>query len=576
MRKSSLVIVIMLSAWLLMVGCNADEGLQQESKPVVVDLALTVSNAPQLTTRMTGTNVQAAGNYRGIEMSRIVPFNTHGKITVDDTPTWYQISALRTDYLRTDHFYLYKNCMIMEGAASFLTYGRAPKGSLTKAANGSIIETFPLAMDPQHIRFSLEPISQRVVHSTATSLADYMTSIATAKGNNIAWKDAPSNVLKTMFLNFVNQTEAVTGGNVLPGSSANIKAYTQLLRTVLSGMLSGMSLSGDDAAICTAIIAKIDTYNTDWDGFPASLGLPDGAAAIRWNGTSFTPQISYTSLADINGIDRFTYPAEIYYYGNSRIVTSNIDGRQQIYDDVSNQEWYQVLTRYEYQDNAAVTHNTRSVAIKDPLQYGVARLQVKLIKTASPLKDAKGADIPVGATSFPLTSIIVGGQMPVGFDFAPTTSYPVYSETDIVYVYDNQVKTNGPSGNEYFYLSSAADATQMTNTLVLQSYDHKVVPVVLEFINNSGYDFEGLDGTVLKGTKFYLVALIDPATKSGDPLTQIRDRVFTQDYTTTLNMKVTGLSKAYNVVPNLLSPRLELGIELVSQWASTTPEEIVF
>ena len=570
MRKSSLVIVIMLSAWLLMVGCNADEGLQQESKPVVVDLALTVSNAPQLTTRMTGTNVQAAGNYRGIEMTRIVPFNTHGKITVDDTPTWYQISALRTDYLRTDHFYLYKNCMIMEGAASFLTYGRAPKGSLTKAANGSIIETFPLAMDPQHIRFSLEPISQRVVHSTATSLAEYMTSIATAKGNNIAWKDAPSNVLKTMFLNFVNQTEAVTGGNVLPGSSANIKAYTLELKR----LLNNLTLSGDDAAIRTAIIAKIDTYNTDWDGFPASLGLPDGAAAIRWNGTSFTPQISYTSLADINGIDRFTYPAEIYYYGNSRIVTSNIDGRQQIYDDVSNQKWNQVLTSgYEYQDNAAVTHNTRSVAIKDPLQYGVARLQVKLIKTASELEDAKGADISVGDESFPLTGIIVGGQMPVGFDFAPTTSYPVYSETDIVYVYDNQVKI---SGNEYFYLSSAADATQMTNTLVLQSYDHKVVPVVLEFINNSGYDFEGLDGTVLKGTKFYLVALIDPAEASSGATAATVGRVFTQDYTTTLNMKVTGLSKAYNVVPNLLSPRLELGIELVSQWASTTPEEIVF
>ena len=567
MRKSSLVIVIMLSAWLLMVGCNADEGLQQESKPVVVDLALTVSNAPQLTTRMTGTNVQAAGNYRGIEMTRIVPFNTHGKITVDDTPTWYQISALRTDYLRTDHFYLYKNCMIMEGAASFLTYGRAPKGSLTKAANGSIIETFPLAMDPQHIRFSLEPISQRVVHSTATSLAEYMTSIATAKGNNIAWKDAPSNVLKTMYLNFVNQTEAVTGGNVLPGSSANIYTYTQNLKAVLNGL----SLSGDDAAICTAIIAEIDKYNTDWDGFPASLGLPDGAAAIRWNGTSFTPQISYTSLADINGIDRFTYPAEIYYYGNSCIVTSNIDGRQQIYDDVSNQEWYQVLTSgYEYQDNAAVTHNTRSVAIKDPLQYGVARLQVKLIKTASTLEDAKGSPIHVGATSFPLTGIIVGGQMPVGFDFAPTTSYPVYSETDIVYVYDN-----GPSGNEYFYLS-ADENPKMTNTLVLQSYDHKVVPVVLEFINNSESDFEGLDGTVLKGTKFYLVALIDPAEASSGATAATVGRVFTQDYTTTLNMKVTGLSKAYNVVPNLLSPRLELGIELVSQWASTTPEEIVF
>jgi hypothetical protein len=99
---------------------------------------------------------------------------------------------------------------------------------------------------------------------------------------------------------------------------------------------------------------------------------------------------------------------------------------------------------------------------------------------------------------------------------------------------------------------------------------------VLEFINNSGYDFEGLDGTVLKGTKFYLVALIDPAEASSGATAATVGRVFTQDYTTTLNMKVTGLSKAYNVVPNLLSPRLELGIELVSQWASTTPEEIVF
>lgn len=572
MRKSSLVIVIMLSAWLLMAGCNADEGLQQESKPVVVDLALTVSNATQETTRMAAADVQADGNYRGISMTRIVPFNVHGKITVDDVPTWYQISALRTDYQRTDYFYLYRNCMIMEGAASFLTYGRAPKGSLTKAANGSIIETFPLAMDPQHIRFSLEPISQRVVHSTAASLADYMTSIATAKGNNIAWKDAPSNVLKTMFLNFVNQTEAVTGGNVLPGSSANIKAYTQLLKAVLNGL----TLSGDDAAIRTAIIAKIDTYNTDWDGFPASLGLPDGAAAIRWNGTSFTPQISYTSLADINGIDRFTYPAEIYYYGNSCIATSNIDGRQQIYDDVSNQEWSQVLTSgYEYQDNAAVTHNTRSVAIKDPLQYGVARLQVKLIKTASTLKDAKGSPISVGTTSFPLTGIIVGGQMPVGFDFAPTTSYPVYSESAMMYIYDSQVKTSGTSGDEYFYLS-AYENPKMTNTLVLQSYDHKIVPIVLEFINDSDKDFVGLDGIVYRGTKFYLVAEIDPEQFKDDPRTDIRDRVFTQDFTTTLNMRVTGLSKAYNVVPNLLSPRLELGIELVSQWASTTPEEIVF
>jgi hypothetical protein len=61
-----------------------------------------------------------------------------------------------------------------------------------------------------------------------------------------------------------------------------------------------------------------------------------------------------------------------------------------------------------------------------------------------------------------------------------------------------------------------------------------------------------------------------------DSRTNIRDRVFTQDYITTLNMKVTGLSKAYNVVPNLLSPRLELGVKLEVNWESTTPEEVIF
>jgi len=116
----------------------------------------------------------------------------------------------------------------------------------------------------------------------------------------------------------------------------------------------------------------------------------------------------------------------------------------------------------------------------------------------------------------------------------------------------------------------------MTNTLVLQSYDHKKVPVVLEFINNSDKDFYGLDGIILRGTKFYLAGEIDPAEASSGATAATVGRVFTQDYTTTLKMRVTGLAKAYNVVPNLLSPRLELGIELVSQWASTTPEEIIF
>ena len=549
-----------------MTGCSEDGALLQDTnngEPVAAAVAFAVNNHNNTaSSRMSSAVVQEEGqSYRGIEMRGIIPFAVEGKITSADMPKFFQVVGEREKPVEERAYYYYDKCSLMPGIASFLSYGRAPQITPeNKAANGSVVETFA-DMAPKDIRFSLESISQKVANSVAISLAHYMTQIATAEGNEIAWKDAPSETLKLIFLNFTNQVEVSLGGSVLPGSSADIKAYTQALETSLSSL--SLSLTGDDAAICTAIIEKIDAYDDAWDGFPASIGLPDGAAAIRWNGTEFVAEVSNTTVADINGIDRFAYPAELYYYGNSRIKTSNIDNRKTSYID---QDWSNVLATYEY-DNGVVSPNTTAIAIIEPLQYAVAKLQIKLKQTETDLTDAKGTNVTVGTDKFPLTGIIVGGQMPVGFDFTPTTSYPVYSEADMVYIYDNQLPA--------LYLSSEADATLLTNTLVLQTYDNKKVPVALEFINNSDKDFVGVDGIVYKGTKFYLVAEIDPSEFSEDPRTEIRDRVFTQDYTTTLNMKVTGLAKAYNVVPNLLSPRLELGIELVTKWVSTTPEEVI-
>jgi hypothetical protein len=577
MTKNRIIIGLMLSALLLMTGCSADDRLQQveqTSDPVVVDLALSVSKkVDDVSTRMYAGNIQATDNYRGFSLLRIAPFNVQGrKISINDTPLSIEISDSRTDYKKSDIFYLYENCFLMPTTASFLVYGKAPRGGLNKASSGSLIESFPLDMSPKNIRFELESIVPHVVHSTATALANYMTSIANATGNETAWKNAPSATLRLIYMNFLNVTETDNSGDLLPGSSANIYRYTTKLQGVLESLTT--LTNPTDIAIRDAVITEISKYQHSWDDFPAFIGLPDGAAVIRWNGTEFVPQISNTSLADINGIDRFAYPAELFYYANSLISTSNIDYRKDSYDN--NTQWSGVLNDYEY-NTGVVSQNTTSVAIKDPLQYGVARMQIRLKKTDSAnIKDAAGSFVPVGAYRFPLTGVIVGGMMPVGFDFAPTTTYPAYSEADMKFIYDSQVKVNGESENDYFYINSSADATKMTNTLVLQSYDHKKIYVVLEFKNNSDIEFKGLNGVVLPGTKFYLVGVVDPSEFSTDSRTEIRDRVFTQDYITTLNMKVTGLSKAYNVVPNLLSPRLELGVEMKVNWESTTPDEILF
>lgn len=565
--RISLILVI-----LLVTGCIDDEMPQEseEGATVVADIAFTVSKEARPTTRVSAAVAQDEGQaYRDIEMRHIVPFAIASaqKVTDSDMPKVFQVYGNGNNPVDNpvDNrvYYYYENCTLMSGVNAFLCYGRAPQTSSDKHVIGSLQETFPIDMAPGSIRFSLEAIANDV-DPTATALAEYMTNIANAQANNVKWKDASNATLRVMYLNFLNKTEAEegVGGEPLAGSATNINLYTQTLKSALNKL----TLTDTDNAIRTAIITEIDKYNTSWNGFPGSIGLPDGAAVIRWTGTAFEPQVNTTTLADINGISRYAYPAELYYYSNSRIRTSSIDKRKESYTD---RDWSLILEDYEYEDGV-VRNSTTAVAIKEPLQYGVAHVKIFLKQTGSAnLTDAAGAAIPVGTANFPLTGIIIGGQLPVGFDFTPTTAYPVYSEADMKFIYDNQLPN--------LYLSASADATEPINTLVLQSYDNKKIPVALEFLNNSDKDFKGLGGIVQQGTKFYLVGEIDPAEYSNiSPSSEISDRVFTQDYTTTLNIKVKGLEKAYNVVPNLLSPRLEMGIELTPKWVATTPDEVLF
>ena len=563
--------VSLILVTLLMAGCIDDE-LSQESETneaVVADIAFTVSKEARPATRMSPEMVQEAGQvYRGIEMRHIVPFAIASgeKVTASDMPKAFQVYGNGENKPKDARaYYYYDNCVLMSGVNAFLCYGRATQVPTDKHVNGSLVETFPIDMAPKNIRFSLESISTQETHATATALANYMTAIANAEGNNVKWENTSNPTLEVMYLNFINKTEAGSGGEPIPGSATNIRAYTQNLKSTLENL--SLTDGTDDAAIRTAIITEINKYDEDeWDGFPSTtLGLPDGAAVIRWTGTSFEPQVNTTTLADVNGIDRYAYPAELYYYGNSRIYTSTIDKRKAQYTD---REWSAILADYEYADGV-VSPNTTSVAIKEPLQYGVAHVQIILKQTdSSTLKDAGGTEIPIGTKNFPLTGVVIGGQLPVSFDFTPTTAYPIYSEADMKFIYDNQLPE--------LYLSSSADADKCINTLVLQTYDNKKVPVALELTNNSDVDFKGLGGNILNGTTFYLVGEIDPEQFKNDSRTEIRDRVLTQDYTTILNLKVTSLEKAYNVVPNLLSPRLEMGNILEPKWVGTTPDEVLF
>jgi hypothetical protein len=331
------------------------------------------------------------------------------------------------------------------------------------------------------------------------------------------------------------------GAGIMSGAAANIKAFATALKTLLTG----------DDALSTAIKANIDNGTTiAGNTYPRSLGLPDGAAAIRWMGDHFEVKTTTTQLDNINGINRYTYPAELMFFADSPIRTSAEEVSKTIYQE-NTKTWSAFLDTY-YTGSTVVNTNTKAVAVENPIQYGVANLQLTLTGMSQTLKDAKDAYVTnADMTHLPLRGVIIGGQHTVGFNMKPQGEQ---TDVDGRFIYETGII----SGNSI-------------NTLVLQSYDNEKVPVILEFENKTGHAFTGKDGIVYPDARFYLIAMIDPA---GQGSGAYADRVFTQDYTTTMSMSVTSLAKAYTCMPDLLAPRLEIGVQVVTKWIQATTTNV--
>jgi hypothetical protein len=373
------------------------------------------------------------------------------------------------------------------------------------------------------------------------------------------------------------------------GSSANIRAFVEELydevglfetdETLAEAIRTNIKTGADVVVDQNGKVTSV-TLKDHLSGYPANIGLPDGVAALQWNGTEFTVHTQTTVESAITSIDRFAWPAELCYYGNSTIVTSGEKVEGSVYLDAKT--WNDVLDHYT--DGSMITSYTKSAAMVYPVQYGVARLSVRLKKIEyTPFLDANGELVAFDDTYYPLTAVIVGGQYPVGFDFCPETVQPWPTDAaaskamtnQMFFVCDTQVKTKALGGNDgydYYYLSNTADEG-CTNTLLLQSYEGKNVKIVLEFENRSGKKFTGYDGVVYPGTKFYLVGEVNPTAAEDGFTDENKKRVFTQDYTTTFDVQVESFTKAYNVMPDLLAPRMEIGIK-VENWETIRPTTV--
>ena len=551
------IINILFCLWLGMtvVSCStvddqvydAEEPTELVARPV--DLLVTIGDKA-MKSQQAPTRTHRAATFQGMELLVAIPYRTNNApVAVNEEPLIDIVGATEddnTNYVENDHSnYYVENCYLMTSTNRMLVYGKSKPVDSKPAINGKLSALPTKRTKTENITFSLASIKSDPldIDADAIALANYMTTIA----NTTGWSTTTDPTLKSYYLDFIRSDGE--GGGLMSGAAANINAFVVALKALLTG--------SDE--LSTAIKNNIDATDISGNNYPRSIGLPDGAAVIRWTGTKFEVRTTTTTLDNINGINRYTYPAELVFFTDSPIRTSA--------EAVSKDTYLAATTSWEtflnahYKGSTAVNTNTRAVAVENPLQYGVGKLQLTLASITTTLKDAKDDVVTNNAdmSTLPLTGVIIGGQHTVGHNMKPRGEQ---TDVDGRFIYETTVDATNVATQGY-----------KTNTLVLQSYDDEKVPVILELKNNTGKAFTGKDGIVYPDMRFYLIGLIDPADKkeAGKDYT---NRVFTQDYTTTMSMSISSLANAYTSMPDLLAPRLEVGVQVVTKWIQATTTNV--
>lgn len=304
---------------------------------------------------------------------------------------------------------------------------------------------------------------------------------------------------------------------------------------------------------------------------PAVFGLPYGIFPIQWQEGAGTFKNLYnidhfTGLGYIPS-DEICYPPSLWYYANSPLVSTDQEDMEQQY--TSSVTWDAIRSNYTA---AGVSAHSKAVAVRDPIEYGVALMKLSIQKPGSDIKDFVGKNVDINNTKFPLTGIIVADQYPQSFDFTPLPSSD--SRAKMYYIYDADV--NDDSGNPRAWITRSKNATNAElTTIILPTRPGADVHFALEFQNKTSYTaYTGAGGCQIPpGQHFYLAGVLKFSERT-DNSGQSLGSVFVRDHVTEVKASFTSLKAAYDVIPDLTDPQLQLGVQAEFGWNLSTPTTV--
>ena len=532
---------------LLSSGCVRPlEGDGADTQYNATSFALSLKNTgkvPTVETKMAAAITQDGSVFRGIEQVYMIPFQTESASpVVAGSPRLGGRNVLlqnpgigQSGLVANNNSHLYSIASVPRKTNRVLAYGKAPDdGTIStrqgKHKNGVLTASgLENPSGSEEISFSLESILGTDEASAVSQTADNLISALNGVVEALQTAEDPA------FLTFL---DAFAFENHI--SACSYQTLYRLEQSIL-GALS--QYNGTDSDGINAIMSRLSTLqsarNAAGSSFPASYGIPEGSIGMWWNGHRFVRLFSGVNISLVP-ISEYSYPPSLWYYANSTIKTSANDDVTSQYKP-QNATWGNILSYYT--EGTSVTSATRSVAMVDQMQYGVGLVEFRF---AAPGTEAEAA------AGCPLTGIIIEEQKEADFCFAPISS-------PTRFIYDNTM-----SG------ITLGSTTQYVQVLVLPTADDRTVHFALEFQNNTSTSFTCQQGTVPPGCKFYMAGELKPG-EGTKPAQAPISSVFSRDYKTTVYVKVNHLSNAYNTVPDLRDPQLEIGIVADMDWMQVEP-----
>ena len=501
-------------------------------------------------TRMEGGIVQNLGTsdqFRGIDHIRLIPFSGvpgSASTKLADIISLSSINALEKP--GSVNYKVYADQFVPVGTKNFLFYGKAvdryvdePVTSMNDKFKYGVLKYNGLTESEfstaGSVNFSLEQINtsleQQQDNAVGRAIIQLMSQLANVTVNGDApenaWSTTTHPVLAALYKNFIGTT--VYSSNAL--ALILDKIYFGLdhvestdparpLANEIRRLVEKACVSGYEPVANTPV-----ELTSDYSGYPANIGLPDGAARCRWNATGLQANMfvdmtaNYTLGFKVKPTD-YCYPAALWYHVSTPIRTSAKKESGNYSDQTS---WDNVINTVYSETNDEVLTGTQSVALVEPVQYAVGRLDTKIqMESGGTIYDGDGQAVDFG-DGYTLKGLLLGGQNSVNYAFESTGN-------ENFCIYDRVMAASNLT------FKPGAPTTTPNYTLALETKTNQKIFAALELVNN-GQAFKGADGTIPAGGIFYMTVSLDPTTAGNYDANNL-NKIIMKDHKTKLTVNI--------------------------------------